>query len=112
MMRRPSRSTRTHTLFPYTTLYRSCEAWLQGHLFMVDPRVIIPRSPSSELLADSLSAWVSDPDDVDFVLDLCTGSGCLAVLAALAFPNAQVDAVDVSEHALEVADQIGRASCR
>src|SRR3546814_16083534 len=72
---------------------------------MVDPRVIIPRSPISELLADSLSPWVSDPDDVDFVLDLCTGSGCLAVLAALAFPNAQVDAVDVSEHALEVADQ-------
>src|SRR3546814_3101732 len=71
---------------------------------MVDPRGIIPRSPISELLADSLSPWVADPDGVDFVLDLCTGSGCLAVLAAMAFPNAQVDAVDLSEHALEVAD--------
>ena len=85
--------------------YLTGEAWLQGHRFKVDPRVIIPRSPISELLADSLSPWIDDPDSVDYVLDLCTGSGCLAVLAALAFPNAQVDAVDLSEHALEVADQ-------
>ncbi|MCC2596747.1 50S ribosomal protein L3 N(5)-glutamine methyltransferase [Pusillimonas sp. MFBS29] len=85
--------------------YLTGEAWLQGHRFVVDQRVIIPRSPISELLSDSLNPWVADPDDVDFVLDLCTGSGCLAVLAALAFPNAQVDAVDLSEHALEVADE-------
>ncbi|TEA78045.1 50S ribosomal protein L3 N(5)-glutamine methyltransferase [Allopusillimonas ginsengisoli] len=85
--------------------YLTGEAWLQGHRFVVDPRVIIPRSPISELLTDSLAPWVADPDDIDFVLDLCTGSGCLAILAALAFPNAQVDAVDVSEHALEIADQ-------
>ncbi|MGB6104409.1 MAG: 50S ribosomal protein L3 N(5)-glutamine methyltransferase [Pusillimonas sp.] len=85
--------------------YLTGEAWLQGHRFVVDQRVIIPRSPISELLADSLRPWVADPDEVDFVLDLCTGSGCLAVLAALAFPQAQVDAVDLSEHALEVADQ-------
>ncbi len=85
--------------------YLTGEAWLQGHRFKVDPRVIIPRSPISELLADSLSPWIDDPDSVDYVLDLCTGSGCLAVLAALAFPNAQVDAVDLSEHALDVADQ-------
>src|SRR5690606_27971221 len=76
-----------------------------GHRFSVDQRVIVPRSPISELLADDLSPWVADPDAVDFVLDLCTGSGCLAVLAALSFPNAQVDAVDLSEHALEVADE-------
>lgn len=84
--------------------YLTGEAWLQGHRFAVDPRVIVPRSPISELLAESLEPWVADPDEVDFVLDLCTGSGCLAVLAAMAFPNAQVDAVDLSEHALEVAD--------
>jgi ribosomal protein L3 glutamine methyltransferase len=85
--------------------YLTGEAWLQGHRFKVDPRVIIPRSPIAELLADQLNPWVADPDAIDLVLDLCTGSGCLAVLAALAFPNAQVDAVDVSEHALEVADE-------
>ncbi len=85
--------------------YLTGEAWLQGHRFVVDPRVIVPRSPISELLSDGLAPWVAEPDEIDFVLDLCTGSGCLAILAALAFPNAQVDAVDLSEHALEVADQ-------
>ncbi|MBV6305998.1 50S ribosomal protein L3 N(5)-glutamine methyltransferase [Candidimonas humi] len=85
--------------------YLTGEAWLQGHRFFVDQRVIVPRSPIAELLAHDLSPWVAHPEDLDFVLDLCTGSGCLAVLAALAFENAQVDAVDLSEHALEVADR-------
>lgn len=85
--------------------YLTGEAWLQGHRFVVNHSVIVPRSPISELLSDGLQPWVSEPDSVDFVLDLCTGSGCLAVLAALAFPNAQVDAVDLSEHALAVADE-------
>src|SRR3546814_6230153 len=142
MIRRPPRSTRTDTLVPYTTLFRSSawdeavylllhtlhlpldtldpfldarvlpeererfltlverrknerlpaayltgEAWLQGYRFTVDPRVIVPRSPISECLVQGLAPWISDPEDVDFVLDLCTGSGCLAVLAALAFEN-------------------------
>jgi len=85
--------------------YLTGEAWLQGHRFVVDPRVIVPRSPISELLNDGLSPWVPNPEQVDFVLDLCTGSGCLAILAALAFPGAQVDAVDISDAALEIADQ-------
>lgn len=83
--------------------YLTGEAWLQGHRFVVDSRVIVPRSPISELLAQGLSPWVDDSDDIEYVLDLCTGSGCLAILAALAFENAQVDAVDISEQALEVA---------
>lgn len=84
--------------------YLTGEAWVQGYRFAVDPRVIIPRSLISECLAQGLSPWVTEPEEVDFVLDLCTGSGCLAVLAALAFENAQVDAVDISEEALEVAN--------
>ncbi len=85
--------------------YLTGEAWLQGHRFRVDKRVIVPRSPIAELLTEGLSPWVAEPGDVRSVLDLCTGSGCLAVLAALAYPNARVDAVDLSEDALEVANE-------
>ncbi len=81
------------------------EAWVQGHSFYVDERVIVPRSYIGELLTDGLSSAVDDPDGVQHVLDLCTGSGCLAILAALAFPNATVDAADVSDDALAVARQ-------
>jgi ribosomal protein L3 glutamine methyltransferase len=83
--------------------YLTGEAWLQGERFLVDERVIVPRSPIAELLAEQLSPWVEDPDSVDRVLDLCTGSGCLAILAALAFEGARVDAVDLSADALAVA---------
>jgi ribosomal protein L3 glutamine methyltransferase len=80
------------------------EAWIKGHSFFVDERVIVPRSYIGELLVEgSLSAVVPDPDEISRVLDLCTGSGCLAVLAALAFTNAAVDAADISADALEVA---------
>lgn len=83
--------------------YLTGEAWLQGHRFLVDERVIIPRSPISELLAESLQPWVADAEAITRVLDLCTGSGCLAILAAIAFPSAQIDGVDLSEDALAVA---------
>jgi len=83
--------------------YLTGEAWLQGERFLVDERVIVPRSPIAELLAEQLSPWIEDPDAVGRVLDLCTGSGCLAILAALAFENAQVDAADLSADALAVA---------
>jgi ribosomal protein L3 glutamine methyltransferase len=78
-------------------------AWIRGRKFYVDERVIVPRSYIGELLDEGLSAAVADAEEVGHVLDLCTGSGCLAILAALAFPNASVDAVDISPGALEVA---------
>ena len=79
------------------------EAWLMGYQFYVDRNVIVPRSFIGELLRDDLQPWVEDPDGVADILDLCTGSGCLAVMAADAFPNAKVDAVDISPDALQVA---------
>lgn len=85
--------------------YLTGEAWLQGYRFIVDERVIVPRSPISELLSQQLVPWVSDPDSVYSALDLCTGSGCLAILMAFAFENAQIDAVDISGDALQVAEQ-------
>jgi len=81
------------------------EAWLQGYRFYVDERAIVPRSFLAELLKDALAPWVSTPSEVADVLELCTGSGCLAVMAADVFPNATVDAIDVSTDALAVAQR-------
>ena len=78
------------------------EAWLQHRRFYVDRRVIVPRSHIAELLGGGLSAWLPRGGPRR-VLDLCTGSGCLAILAAQAFPRARVDASDVSSAALAVA---------
>jgi len=85
--------------------YLTNEAWLGEHRFYVDDRVIVPRSFIAELLAEQLAPWIDDPWAVDSALDLCTGSGCLAILTALAFPNAAVDAVDLSPDALAVAER-------
>lgn len=83
--------------------YITQEAWMHGRRFYVDERVIVPRSFIGELLQDGLQPYVADPDHVTRVLELCTGSGCLAILAAQAFENADVDAVDISADALAVA---------
>ena len=79
------------------------EAWLQGYRFAVDSRVIVPRSFIGELLKDELQPWVPDPGAVRCVLDLCTGCGCLAIIAADVFANARLDAADISVDALAVA---------
>jgi ribosomal protein L3 glutamine methyltransferase len=82
--------------------YLTREAWLQGVPFYVDERTIVPRSFIAELLADgSIDPWLSDR--TQRVLDLCTGNGSLAVLAAMAYPEVQVDAADISPEALDVA---------
>ena len=85
--------------------YLTHEAWLGEDRFYVDERVIVPRSFIAELLDEQLAPWVADPWAVESALDLCTGSGCLAIKLALNFPNAQVDAVDLSKEALSVAER-------
>lgn len=85
--------------------YLTHEAWLGQHRFYVDERVIVPRSFIAELLHEQLAPWVSDPHAITSALDMCTGSGCLAILAALAFPHAQVDAADLSPDAIAVAER-------
>ncbi|MBK6603731.1 MAG: 50S ribosomal protein L3 N(5)-glutamine methyltransferase [Betaproteobacteria bacterium] len=85
--------------------YLTREAWLGDFRFYVDERVLIPRSFIAELLPDGLAAYLGDAAQVASVLDLCTGSGCLAILLAHAFPAADVDAVDISSEALAVAQR-------
>lgn len=83
--------------------YLTHEAWLQGYRFYVDQRVIVPRSFLAPMILEHLQPWLTQPENVFSALDLCTGSGCLAVLLAEAFPDAEIDAVDLSSDALEVA---------
>jgi ribosomal protein L3 glutamine methyltransferase len=83
--------------------YLTREAWLGDYRFYVDERVIVPRSFIAELLPDDLLPWIGTPDTVRRAIDLCTGSGCLAILMADSFADAIVDATDLSADAIEVA---------
>jgi ribosomal protein L3 glutamine methyltransferase len=85
--------------------YLTREAWLGEFRFHVDERVIIPRSFIAELLPDGLAPYITDRSAIKSALDLCTGSGCLAVLLAHAFEEADVDAIDISSDALAVAQR-------
>ncbi len=84
--------------------YLTHEAWLGEHRFYVDERVIIPRSYFLEIIPGELGAWLPEGKPVKHVVDVCTGSGCLAILLAHQFPGARVDACDLSPDALEVAN--------
>ena len=84
--------------------YITHEAMLGGYDFYIDERALIPRSFIAELIPDKFAPWVADPDAVESVLELCTGSGCLAIMLADAFPNAEIDAADISADALDVAE--------
>ena len=83
--------------------YLTNEAWLQGYRFHVDKRVIIPRSFIAELILEQFTPWIENPEEPQQILELCTGSGCLAIMLADVFPQATIDAIDLSSDALDVA---------
>ena len=85
--------------------YITNEAWLGTYAFYVDERVLVPRSFIAELIPNFFSPWVTNPYEVENVLELCTGSGCLAIMMADVYQNAVVDAVDISKDALAVAER-------
>ncbi|WP_202984512.1 50S ribosomal protein L3 N(5)-glutamine methyltransferase [Thiomicrorhabdus xiamenensis] len=84
--------------------YLTGEAWFAGLRFIVSDATLVPRSPIAELIENRYAPWV-DADSVTNVLDMCTGSGCIGIASLKAFPNAEVDLVDISSEALQIAQQ-------
>ncbi|MBW0454302.1 MAG: 50S ribosomal protein L3 N(5)-glutamine methyltransferase [Candidatus Kinetoplastibacterium crithidii] len=83
--------------------YITNEAWLQGYNFYIDKRAIIPRSFISEILIHGVYPWIQKPENIKNILDLCTGSACLAIISSFIFPDAQILASDISDDALQIA---------